>query len=238
MKEYLEQNKEEFKPWVEEKKQGRVDIKILPYLQEIDKGFFVEAGALDGLFMSNTKVLEDLGWQGILVEPSKKATAKCRENRKAIVEECALVSKEYPLEEVMGDFVMDGEFGLGAWSSINRHAYGQQARGHFNSFATAVRARTLQSILDEHNVNKIDFLSLDVEGYELEALKGLDFSKTDIRFLLIEVNLRDYSLEDMDNYLAGFGYKNLACLSNFDSTVDGWDGSHNDYLYEKSYQQN
>jgi len=81
IKEYLEKNKEEFKRWLVDNEQGRVDIKILPYLQDIENGFFVEAGALDGLFMSNTKTLEDLGWNGLLIEPSKKAVIECKKNR-------------------------------------------------------------------------------------------------------------------------------------------------------------
>lgn len=234
IKEYLEVNKEEFKPWLEDREQGRVDIKILPYLQDIENGFFVEAGALDGLFMSNTKTLEELGWSGLLIEPSFKAVERCKKNRTSRVVECALVSNKYEGDVVMGDFVMDGEFGIGAWSSINRRAYGQQSNGAFQSFTTPVRARTLESVFDENGVKKVDFLSLDVEGYELEVLKGIDFEKVDIRFILVEVNLRDYSLEDMNIFLKEKGYNNIMNLSNFDSNTKGWDGSHQDYLYEKS----
>lgn len=233
MKEYLEQHKEEFKPWLVDHEQGRVDIKILPYLQDIKNGFFIEAGALDGLFMSNTKLLEDLGWDGILVEPSKKAADSCSKNRKVLVERCALVSKQYVGDTVMGDFVLDGEYGIGAWSSINRYAYGQQAEGLFNAFITKVPARTLESILIERDIKKVDFLSLDVEGYELEVLKGIDLNYFEVTYILVEVNLRDYTLEEMDAYLGLFGYKNLACLSNFPADMKGWDGSHQDYLFKK-----
>ena len=234
LKGYLAEHTEEFKPWLENKEQGRVDIKILPYLQYIDKGFFVEAGALDGLFMSNTKILEDLGWGGLLIEPSHKAAEKCKENRKAIVEECALVSKDFDKETVLGDFVMDGECGLGAWSSINRQAYGQQVEGAFTSFMKEVDATTLAKVLRKYAIQKVDLLSLDVEGYELEVLKGVDFNEVDIKFILVEVNLRDYSLVDMEKLLGEHGYKNLGCLSGFNSNMKGWDGSHNDYLFEKS----
>lgn len=231
---FLEINKEKVAQWIERNEQGGVDIKILPYLKGIEKGFFVEAGALDGLFMSNTKILEDLGWGGLLIEPSYKAVERCKKNRKAPVEECALVSKDYEGDTVMGDFVLDGEFGLGAWSSINRQTYGQQNNLAFKAFITKVKARTLDSIFKERGISKVDFLSLDVEGYELEVLKGIDFTTTDITYMLIEINLRDYKLEDMDNYLAQFGYKNLGCLSGFNENMNGWDGSHNDYIYGRS----
>jgi len=227
IKAFLEKNKEDFKRWLVDKEQGRVDLKVLPYLQDIEKGFFVEAGALDGLFMSNTKILEDLGWNGLLIEPSHNAVLKCKENRKATVEECALVSSDCIGHIVMGDFSYDGEGGLGAWSSINRKHYGGQL--------VPVRARTLEEVFDSYGVSKIDFLSLDVEGYELEVLKGIDFKKVDISLILVEVNLRQYSLEQMDGYLKEFGYNNLGCLSNFSyESNPGWDGTHQDYLYGKS----
>src|SRR3990167_4333166 len=162
MKDYLEENKEELKRWLVDNEQGRVDIKILPYLKEIENGFFVEAGALDGLFMSNTKLLEDLGWKGLLIEPSRKAYEKCAKNRSSLVINCALVSNDFKGSSVYGDFWFDGEDGMGAWSGIHRNAYGIRA-------AAEAQARTLSSILKEQGIKKVDFLSLDVEGYELEV---------------------------------------------------------------------
>ena len=71
IKTYLEENNETLKRWLVDNEQGRIDLKILPHIQDIENGVFVEAGGLDGLFMSNTKLLEDLGWKGVLIEPSK-----------------------------------------------------------------------------------------------------------------------------------------------------------------------
>lgn len=227
IKDYLETHKEEHKRWLVDGEQGRVELKILPYLKDIENGFFVEAGALDGLFMSNTKILEDLGWKGLLIEPSPKAYKKCLQNRTCLIEQCALVSKDYKEDWVAGDFFFDGEEGLGAWSGIHRNLYGIRA-------AIKVAARPLDAILKHHKISKIDFLSLDVEGYEPEVLEGINFKDTEITYILIEVNTNDYSLQSMDNYLAQFGYKNLGCLSGFKEGMEGWDRSHNDYLYGKS----
>ena len=57
IKKHLEENKDTYKPWIVDKNQGMVEWKILPYLQNIENGVFVEAGAHDGLFQSNTKSL-------------------------------------------------------------------------------------------------------------------------------------------------------------------------------------
>ncbi len=233
IKQYLEEHKEDLKPWLKNNEQGRVEIKILPYLQDMDRGFFVEAGALDGLFMSNTKILEDLGWNGLLVEPSGRAVEQCRKNRKVPVEYCALVSKDFNNEFIDGDFVFDGDSGLGALSSINRHAYQVHSMGKINGISTLVPAHTLDYLFKKHGIKKVDFLSLDVEGYELEVLKGIDFNEVDISFILLEVNFTNYSLEDAEKILRD--YKNLGCISNFSKeSNEGWDGSHQDYLFKKN----
>ena len=39
----------------------------------------------------------------------------------------------------------------------------------------------------DNNFDKIDFFSLDVEGYEMEVLKGIDFTKHTPTFILIEI---------------------------------------------------
>lgn len=224
---HLEEHKEEYKRWLVDNEQGRIDLKILPYLKDIENGIFVEAGALDGLFMSNTKLLEDLGWNGILIEPSYEACKKCLENRKSTIVWGALVSKNYKEDKIYGDFHFDGTEGKGAWSSVthNRDASDKMVY---------VPAMTLSNTLRTFGITKVDFLSLDVEGYELNALKGLDFKEFDVKYILVEVNTRDYDLEDMDELLGKNGYKNLGCLSSFSKeTNPDWDGSHSDYLYSK-----
>ncbi len=226
IEEYLEQN--DLSRWLIDKEQGRIDLKILPYLKDIENGVFVEAGALDGLFMSNTKILEDLGWNGILIEPQLAACEKCRDNRKCTIVWAALVSKFYKQDKISGDFFYDGKDGQGAWSSVNKNRYANNSR-------TEVPAHTLDKVLKALDTHKVDFLSLDVEGYELNVLKGIDFKTTDIKFILIEVNFREYALEDVEEYLGQFGYENLGTLSNFtEETNPGWDGSHQDYLFKKS----
>lgn len=224
---YIEKEGKSLDRWLVEKEQGRIDIKILPHLQNIENGVFVEAGALDGLFMSNTKILEDMGWNGLLIEPSYEACKKCLANRKAITVWGALVSNNYKEEKIYGDFFHDGKDGKGAWSSVNRNRDSSDNMVY-------VPAMTLSNVLRAFGAKKVDFLSLDVEGYELNVLKGLDFKEFDVSYILVEANTRDYDLEDMDELLGKNGYKNLGCLSNFSTeTNPGWDGSHQDYLFKK-----
>lgn len=220
IKSHLKKNKEKYSPWVDNNEQGRIELKILPYLQEIENGFFIEAGALNGLFQSNTKILEDLGWGGLLVEPSKNAYEECLKNRTCFVENCALVSSDFKDEFVYGDFNDDGFEGMGARSSI-------QPTG------VQVKAKTLTNLLQERNITHVDFISLDVEGYEIEALKGLDFNAINVSYMLIEVNSDFYSLDDLNIFLLDKGFINILNVSNFSpETTPGWPGNHQDYLFK------
>ena len=69
----------------------------------------------------------------------------------------------------------------------NHAKNGQIFLGDEVTYRFTSQARTLQNILDEVNrPDLIDLLSLDVEGSELEVLKGIDFEKTKLRYILIE----------------------------------------------------
>ena len=54
------------------------------------------------------------------------------------------------------------------------------------------------------NIKKIDFISVDTEGTELEVMEGLDLHKYDVKLLVIENNYNDISIE---KYMNSQGYK-------------------------------
>lgn len=195
-------------------------VEILNYVNKRN-GFYIECGANDGIEQSNTRCYEtELGWRGLLIEASPIACAKCRTNRSLetnIIENCALVSSEYKGLTVTGDF--DGH----PMASI-------QGARRSNGLQVEVPARTLSSILNEHGIEKIDLFSLDVEGYELDVLKGIDFMRHRPMWMVIEIYEKDFSNVLM--FLAHHSYmfhRNLSCFNRWDNPA--WDGTHNDYLF-------
>lgn len=158
------------------------------------QGFFVEAGANDGIAQSNTSGLETwAGWRGLLVEPIPALAERCRRNRpKSLVEPCALVSADYaePTVELWDCNLMSLVRGSRPEIEEREHLRkGESYQGVTSTLVTAP-ARTLSALLDHHDVSKVDFLSLDLEGYELSALQGLDLVRHAPRFLLIEAGDR------------------------------------------------
>lgn len=152
---------------------------------------------------SNNLYLEKyLGWEGLLIEAIPELAEKCRQNRKkARVAQCALVSADFPeatIEIRDCNLMSVVRGGMNTEAEEQEHLEtGRQVQGLDEIRSIMVPARTLSSVLDEHRVTTIDFLSLDVEGYEAQALRDLDPSRHRPHWILVEMRYKS----DIDDIL-------------------------------------
>jgi FkbM family methyltransferase len=192
--------------------------KLLTYVRK-ENGVFFEAGANDGVFQSYTCPLEKkFGWTGVLVEPSQRAFAACKENRpNSRVLNCALTDED--VEFITGDF--DGN----PMSSVNGVRLQRDA-------GVAVRAMSLTKVFDAHLRDRVvDLMSIDVENYELNVLRSLDYRRFRPRFILVEIYKA--SFYDVVLLLVSKGYALVSNITDFNlSNNPHWDGTHNDYLFQ------
>ena len=179
------------------------------YFRGAKSGFFVEVGAYDGLVLSNTFFLESLGWRGILVEPVPEKARRCRENRPhARVFECAAVAPGTPAE-IQFDLVEGGE--VYSTSAMTPEHAARLVEYGLTRRSIAVSTRTLDSILEEVAPKRVDFVSIDVEGAELDVLRGFDLDVWHPRVVMIEVNTPRRS-DEIARLFRSAGYVYLTSL--------------------------
>jgi FkbM family methyltransferase len=170
-----------------------LDRRLEPFV-DFKNGFFIEAGANDGLKQTNTLYFEKYkGWSGLLIEAIPQLAEACRENRPhCIVEHAALVADDYPEETVelrYCDLMSVVKGGLNSKEDELEHVQkGSQFLKETDEIHTVTApARTLSDILSKHGIDQIDLLSLDVEGYEAQVLRGLDLTVHRPQYMLIEL---------------------------------------------------
>ena len=181
---------------------NNLDEKLSKYLN-YENGYFVELGANNGYSQSNTFFLEYFkNWKGILIEGIEELSWLCnflRLNSKVVHAAC--VDFLYPYDTITMRYANLMSIIKGAFKNEeadNQHIIkGMEFQNIKKSYEVEVPARTLTSILKEHNVNKIDFLSLDVEGYEANVLRGLDFEIFQPKFICVEARF----FEEVNNLL-------------------------------------
>jgi FkbM family methyltransferase len=168
-------------------------------------GYFVEVGANRPRQESQTWHLEQLGWSGVLVEPQPNLAEDLRRVRSAKVFAVACSSPENAGQCLRLHVA-------GALSSLDRD---RMAPGAEPERVIEVSARTLDEILTEARTPVgFDFLSVDVEGHELEVLSGFDFARWRPRLVLLEDHVGNLARH---RFLKNAGYRLIRRFEN-----NGW----------------
>jgi FkbM family methyltransferase len=173
------------------------------------EAIFVEVGANDPIVGSNTYSLEVMGWNGLLIEPNPILSMRLEEKRLATVKQVACSQSEGTLSI----YVPDGASGLA--HVINDSETKMCGKGE----TIDVRSVRLTDLLKQMEFPAtIDYLSIDVEGHEVDVLNGIDLSCFQFQAVTIEHNYNGEAITYFDNYLGAFGYQRVfSRLSAFDA---------------------
>ena len=134
-------------------------------------GVAVEVGCGPARKWSNTYRLELLGWRTVLIEADRRNIPALRAERRGTVIHAAAVAPGQP------DALT---FHQNADSTLS----GLLSQGD----AVTVRAATLDALLAESGVDRVDVLSVDTEGTELDALESFDFERWQPAVVIVEWN--------------------------------------------------
>lgn len=141
-------------------------------------GYFVEVGANEPRRASQTWELEQRGWRGVLVEPQPDLAERLSRERRAQVVAAACSSPENDGRKMTLQLA-------GPHSSMGEVVPGATKVGRIE-----VPTLTLDAILHQAGAPApIDFVSIDVEGHELDVLRGFDLARWRPRLILIEDHL-------------------------------------------------
>lgn len=142
-------------------------------------GYYVDIGAFDGVTISNTLYLEQqLGWTGLNVEANPHTFKSLVAARKTPCVNLAIAPYE---KEV--DILLNG------WSSAINDSFTSSEILKQNHQSVKVRAITVNALLKQYSVpSRFDYLSLDIEGGELEILEQFDFGQWRFSVLTYEHN--------------------------------------------------
>ncbi|XP_042884910.1 protein Star-like [Penaeus japonicus] len=170
----------------------RVHQGILDVLKGKRNGFFLEAGALDGYYQSNTFFLErDYNWTGLLVEPNPVFfQSLLTRHRRAWATDLCLGTKPYPLKtEFWVHTGADASQSLIAASRsglLKEHLENYASDGLESGSVVEVNCVPAISILSALNVTQIDLFSLDIENAEVDVMQWFPFDRVHVEVLVVE----------------------------------------------------
>lgn len=159
--------------------------------------YFVEIGANDGKYLSNTFTLENtFGWNGLLSEVNSSLTQTLFLNRPKSKIDVRAVDEISGVKKV---FNQSKNSEYSALEGVSVHTV-----QFIDSISEIVETINLTDLLEEFKSPKyIDFLSIDTEGNEFDILKGLDFNLFRFNYIAVEVSRNQ---EKITEILGSNGY--------------------------------
>lgn len=191
------------------------DAIIRSLIDERRTGIYVDVGCNHPIRWSNTLSLYLHGWSGINIDANPRLVEEFAKTRRRDIAVCAAVS-DIEQEVVFHEFEDDLVSTLGG-AVLQEWQKKWKKRGE-----RVVKTRTLDSVLHEHLAEgtKIDVLSVDVEGHDLNVLRSVDLNRYRPKLILVEMhkfNLHNTSESPIARYLADHGFR----LIGFD-TLNGY----------------
>jgi len=160
-------------------------------------GFFIDIGANHPTEINNTLYFEKIGWKGFAFEPQQYFVDLWKQARTT---PC--------LPYVIGAEKKVVNFNL-CESDVLSSVVECDPTMKGSMMAEQVR---LDDFLLERNISSVDFISIDVEGYEMQVLQGIDFKKIKIGCIVIENNRVRRGDDEMRNMIMSNGFNFVARL--------------------------
>jgi len=173
-------------------------------------GFYVDVGAHDGITFNNTLYFEkNNNWNGINIEPIKSVYDKLVSNRPNNINlNYAICNNDGETDFLCNTGYTEMLSGIKDNYDVRHHQRLQRENEQMSSITEVIKVNTkkLETIFDENNISRVNYLSIDVEGAEFEVIKSINFDKVFIDIIGFENNYNDTSIPiikylEQNNYI-------------------------------------
>lgn len=152
------------------------------------KGRYVDLGAYHPFRFSNTAYLWMRGWQGINVDANPNTVTLFKKIRKSDTNIWGAVVTQHEFDTGQKNVGLmlpakPDRYGLSAIGTINTH----QANQNGMMTQVEVPTTTLKNILQSHNITHVDFLNIDIEGYDEKIILDFDFTICKPKSIAVEI---------------------------------------------------
>lgn len=179
------------------------DLFILQIFKNLDNGLYVDAGSYHPLHLSNTYLLYKKGWRGINIDLSEY-TIKLFEH---------LRPDDVNINSAVTNF--DGQVKfyyqkkISQLTSIKKDTALKRMQGRIKE--KEINAFKLDTIMNnsKYKNKKIDFLNIDIEGNDFEALSSINFDTYRPRIICIEIDEENILDSKIYKYLINLNYKKI-----------------------------
>lgn len=177
------------------------------------KGILVEVGGATPEFLSMSKHFKDNGWRTIIIEPNPTFAKQHRDAGNEVYEVACSYEDKKDVNFTIVEQNVHAYSGIitdHSFSSLEiKEEYIINTGVDLSNLSTkkiVVNVTRLETLLDSLEIKKIDILSIDVEGWEIEVMKGLNLNKVECDIVVLE-NL--FHSESYNDYMKSIGFNLL-----------------------------
>ena len=177
---------------------------LMRYFDGRKKGFYIDIGAHHPKLYSNTYLFYKQGWNGLNVDAMPGSMEIFKKQRPRDINIEAAISKN--LTQL--PFYIFSDPALNTFSKELADAREDRSKKHYLVDTKIVETTPLSEILDKYlpQNQHIDFMTLDIEGYDLNALESMNLAKYRPELILVEVYADNIMDAPIDQYLRNQGY--------------------------------